>query len=401
MEDNPNNLALIDALNEMQKANTNVSKLFFFQGDRVLAKVKNVTKEEVNKTLKAFQELKDHSETVNGIEAITLQGKNARLDITQSNDYYLATVTSNEVNKEIMDQSANVIEPPTIEKAQETQEQAEAKTAATDATETVLSDRLGEIEQIIPEESKPAVELMQLEKPEHAFSDVEYSEFTVDSKGGIGLMSGSADVVRLDAITIGRWTELYGENKIAKIVIQEINSGKTVECQFEQIKDDNYDKAGVALVPEPILRALRIKKGTKILIKPLLSQETTKETIEESVSQEETQVQSHPEPLTPDSETCQLMVAEMSGFNALRDSNTVRFDQGLLERWRELYGAEKIENVEIYDTFIGKSVKCKFKIVKDEKFQGNGLIQIPKPIRQELEVKEGSLVIVKPIILRK
>ena len=88
MEDNLSNLALVNALNEIKKADSNVTKLFIFQDDKVLAKDEKVGEEEAYKTVKAFQTLKEHADTVDGVETITLKGAQERLDITQINGYY-------------------------------------------------------------------------------------------------------------------------------------------------------------------------------------------------------------------------------------------------------------------------------------------------------------------------
>ena len=89
----------------------------------------------------------------------------------------------------------------------------------------------------------------------------------------------------------------------------------------------------------------------------------------------------------------------MSGFGGLsRESDTVRFDETLIERWKEFYGESKIEQVCVEDVMFGKAVLCKFKIIKSQKFEWKGLIQIPKMIREQLNIKERSIVTVRPIL---
>jgi len=413
MEDNLSNLALVNALNEIKKADSNVTKLFIFQDDKVLAKDEKVGEEEAYKTVKAFQTLKEHADTVDGVETITLKGAQERLDITQINGYYLTIITPSGADDESITNLTHVLAPNILQKTfelpQSSKQMTEIVVSEVVASEEVSAEviqpeieqeALQEIQQSIEQmaseaeiETEPTPSLTQQTVEELHSPSTEYAEFTVDTKGGLGLISGSADTVRLDAITVGRWTERYGEGKISKIMINEPNSGQKTECTFEQITDDKYDHEGLALLPEPILRALKIKKGAKILVKPLLSDEAPEDNVTEEKNQEDTQTHACRERFVNDGTTCQMMVADISGFNALREPYTVRFDQGLLERWREFYGEEEIEEVTISDTFLGKTLQCKFKIVKDEKFQGKGLIQMPKAIRQELEVKEGSLVL--------
>lgn len=198
-------------------------------------------------------------------------------------------------------------------------------------------------------------------------------------------------------------------------MIKELSTGKTIECRFEVSRDPKREQTKLVLVPEPLQKKLSVKKGAKVLIKPIISEVEEKDSeenefVEESPPAEvpqkapEIQPTESQTPITMkshfliDSPNCQLMVEEMSGLGGLRGADNVHFDKALALRWKELYGDTKIEEVTISDTVIGRSVRCKFKIEKDPKFEGKGLIQIPKSILKQLAVKEGSLVTVKPVV---
>jgi bifunctional DNA-binding transcriptional regulator/antitoxin component of YhaV-PrlF toxin-antitoxin module len=160
----------------------------------------------------------------------------------------------------------------------------------------------------------------------------------------------------------------------------------------------------LVLIPYNIQRKLGIKKGSIVLIKPIIHQESFEEPIKNK-SPGENIVEVIPEQLfrseshfLPDSASCQLIVKDPSGLDGFRGSNIVRFDKALALRWEELYGEQKIDEVVISDTVFGKTEQFKFKIERDPKFEGKGLIQMPRSLQKALEVKEGSLVIVKPVL---
>jgi aspartate carbamoyltransferase regulatory subunit len=68
-----------------------------------------------------------------------------------------------------------------------------------------------------------------------------------------------------------------------------------------------------------------------------------------------------------------------------------------LLQWQELYEDRKIEEAEI-ETFGGQSTRVKIKPIKDSKFEGKGIVQMPEKIQNALEIRKGELVRVKPVI---
>jgi aspartate carbamoyltransferase regulatory subunit len=68
-----------------------------------------------------------------------------------------------------------------------------------------------------------------------------------------------------------------------------------------------------------------------------------------------------------------------------------------LLQWQELYEGRKIEEVEL-ETFCGQSTRVKVKPIKDSKFEGKGIVQMPEKIQNALEIRKGELIRVKPVI---
>lgn len=75
----------------------------------------------------------------------------------------------------------------------------------------------------------------------------------------------------------------------------------------------------------------------------------------------------------------------------------MRIDNKILSEWEELYENKTIEEVEI-ETIDGKTTRCKVKPIKDSKYEGKGIIQMPEKIQLALEIKKGELVRAKPIV---
>ncbi len=101
------------------------------------------------------------------------------------------------------------------------------------------------------------------------------------------------------------------------------------------------------------------------------------------------------EPLLPDPPVTQLIVENLGGL--LVPSDTVRVDQEVIARWNELFGDNKIKEVEV-EALNGKTTRCKFKNIKKSKDTGKGIVKMPEKIQLTLETQQGELVTIKPII---
>jgi len=101
------------------------------------------------------------------------------------------------------------------------------------------------------------------------------------------------------------------------------------------------------------------------------------------------------EPVLQEPPANQFLVENLAGLFV--PSDTVRIDSNVIAQWKELCSDKSIEEVEV-ETFNGKATQCKFKPIKDLKYEGQGVVQIPEKIQVALEIKKGDLVKVKPIV---
>ena len=105
---------------------------------------------------------------------------------------------------------------------------------------------------------------------------------------------------------------------------------------------------------------------------------------------EETDVNKQPQELPSQ----QLIVDRFSGL--MVKSDTVQLDAEILKRWSDELDVENVNEVDV-ETFSGKTVRCKTKVINDPKLEGRGLIRIPEKACQSLDVRRGELVRVKPV----
>lgn len=101
------------------------------------------------------------------------------------------------------------------------------------------------------------------------------------------------------------------------------------------------------------------------------------------------------EPYLPEPPINQFMVEKVSGL--MVSSDTIRIDKETIDGWSNVCNGKEISKV-IIEALNGKKANCKFKPLKDQKYFGKGIIQIPEKIMDALELSKGELILVKPVI---
>jgi hypothetical protein len=128
-------------------------------------------------------------------------------------------------------------------------------------------------------------------------------------------------------------------------------------------------------------------------------EQAVEEANEETSEVENELAEPHKLEMPPDRElpepSNQLIVDTLGGL--LVRGDTVQIDMEILNQWSEYYDGAQINEVEIA-SFNGNSTVCKVKPIKDSKMEGKGIIRIPERACQDLDVKKGELVKVKPLL---
>jgi len=145
--------------------------------------------------------------------------------------------------------------------------------------------------------------------------------------------------------------------------------------------------------PAPSEPLAEEKAVEETAVEPEEAKETEPLEPQEAKTQEEPEVES-PKPVT-DLPSQQLIVDKFGGLMVRAD--TVQLDFETLERWSSLLDVKEIREVDI-ETFRGKTIRCKTKVISDQKFEGRGLIRIPEKTCETIEAKRGELVRVKPVV---
>ena len=284
MNNNVYAFALKSTLDEIQGACPDVSNTFIFKDGKILAKSETTDEKTANCTINAFASITERAYTLGGLETVTIQGANGRVNITCMNDFYLTTVLSKKADEKYVNTLTRVLIPTVIklvekihptstddetltvnpepaeeeaaeedaESAEEDEnEQAEEETATTEPTE----------EQETPEEEETAEV-----DDEPLLPEPPVTQLIIEDLGGLLVPS---DTVRIDKAVITQWNDLYGDKKIEEVDLETL-VGKTTRCKFKPIKDSKRKEKGIIQMPEKIQLTLEVAKGELVMVKPVV-----------------------------------------------------------------------------------------------------------------------------------
>jgi hypothetical protein len=308
--------AFDNALKEVKNVCPDLATTFIFdENSETVAKDPETSQEVINKVMDEFHSIQEKAETIGGLETVTVQGSEGRLNITRIDNFYLATVVSKEADEKFVGALYRVL-IPTVAKLVD-----QLPTAATNEAPMIAEPEVTQ-ESIEHTYHEGAFEETQPFSPENTEPE------TVESE--------------------------YAETEYAA----------SEQSGFEEANDE-----GTAVEEQ---------------VEPIVEEQDGKtEDLEENG------------PVLPEPPVTQVIVESLSGL--LIKSDTVRIDNSVIARWNDLYGDRKIQEVDL-EALDGKTTRCKFKPIKDSKYEGKGVIQMPEKIQLALGTSSGELVMVKPAV---
>jgi predicted regulator of Ras-like GTPase activity (Roadblock/LC7/MglB family) len=268
--------ALKNTLNEIRNACPDITNAFMFKEDgEIIAEDDNTPEKTMVHVIDAFDGLLEKADAIGGVEGITLEGNNGRVNVSCVQDIYLVTVTSRKADINYVNTITRVL-VPTVLRLLEKISPTSLKNNSP-LTETIPEPRNPTVKEFekpepimeanietVNEESKEKEELET--KPEPLLPEPPVNQLIVENLGGLLVPS---DTVRIDSEILAQWEKLYEGNKIELVEIGTFD-GKTTLCKVKPIKDSKYEGKGIIQLPEKVQLALEIKKGELVRAKPII-----------------------------------------------------------------------------------------------------------------------------------
>jgi hypothetical protein len=271
--------ALKSTLQEIQNIIPDVSNSFIFKDGKILAKDETTPEKNINHTIDAFDAITEKADIIGGLEAVTIQSANGRVNIACMNDFYLTTVSSKEADEKYVNTLTRVLIPTVVRLIEKihpalpedgTFTTVEPEPVEEDVTEDAAEDTEDSESDMPAEETAPTEDEEERfapeVDPEPLLPEAPVTQLIVENLGGLLVPS---DTVRIDNEVIAQWNDLYGDKKLHEVNLETL-SGKTTRCKFKPIKNSKQTGKGVIGIPEKIQLTLETSKGELIMVKPIV-----------------------------------------------------------------------------------------------------------------------------------
>ena len=283
-------LALKSTLQEIQNACPDVTSNFIFKDGEILAKTKNTDKATAIQTIIDFNAMTERADILGGLEAVTVQGTEGKVNIAAMNDFNLTTVSSKQADEKYVNTLTRVLIPIVIKLVEEIQSALPETNTNDEATPTLEPEPVEEevTEEVVDEFEPEEVEAFQpeavdeeaamrklYEEPEPIELEVDnepllpeppITQLIVENLKGFRVPS---DTIRIGQEVIDQWNELYSEKKIDEVEVEALN-GKSTRCKYKEIKKSKDSGKGIVKMPEKIQLTLEIASGELVTVKPIV-----------------------------------------------------------------------------------------------------------------------------------
>jgi predicted regulator of Ras-like GTPase activity (Roadblock/LC7/MglB family) len=272
--------ALKNTLDEIQKACPDIKNAFVLgQNCTIIAHDDNTTEETLTRAVEILNEMLQNTDKIGGVDDLTIQGINGRVNVSRMEEVYLVTVTSRKADLKYINTVTRVLFPTVLRLL----DKLESGPIRVNPPEIQDSEMRLEVEheKIAPEQSaepaepkQPEEEAKTAEKEEEKHEESTEkiaaepyaNQFIVEDMKG--LLSPS-DTVRIDSMVIEKWNELYENRKIEAADVETFG-GKTVRSKVKPIKDGKLEGQGKVQIPGKMQLVLDIKKGELVRVKPVV-----------------------------------------------------------------------------------------------------------------------------------
>ena len=268
--------ALKNALNEIRNVCPDITNTFMFREDgEIIVGDENTSQKTMVHVVDAFDGIFEKADAIGGVECITIEGSNGRVNVSWLNDLYFVTVTSRKADMNYVNTVTRVLIPTVLrllEKICPTPLKGNSPLTETKHQLKIPMDEEFEkpelmeesVEETVMEEPKETVEAET--RHEQLLSEPPVNQLIVENLGGLLVPS---DTVRIDSEILSQWEELFEGSKIEEVEIGTFD-GKTMRCKVKTIKDSKFEGKGMIQMPEKVQLALEIKKGELVRAKPII-----------------------------------------------------------------------------------------------------------------------------------
>jgi hypothetical protein len=264
--------ALKNTLDEIQKICPEIKSAFALdENHEIIARGADTPENILVHAVELLEELLEKAETLGGIQDLSIQGTDGRVNVSQIDEIYLVTSTSKKADLNYASTVTQVLVPTVLRLVSKLPPAPLKDNSRTleSGTETPVVERTEDPKTSVVEETQ-AEKLEKQAEPERKIEDnlpePLVNQFIVEEIRGL---LAPSDTVRVDSSVIDQWKELY-EGKTIEEADVETFGGKTLRCKVKPIKDEKLEGQGKIQIPNKLQLVLDIKKGELVRVKPAI-----------------------------------------------------------------------------------------------------------------------------------
>ena len=289
MQNEAYSIALRNALTEIKNICPDVQASFLFdRAGAIIASDTESPEAPFEKAINAMQGLLEKSETIGGLDSLTVNAQKGKVQISSVSDMYLAIVTSKNIDMMYLQTVSHVLIPTVIKLLDNiTEAPTPIDSSLTRSSFSQLPKRVEQeeiqrenVEEVNEQEtSEEPLDEQEVEEPQRfTLSPTRAppenlressSQLLVDTLSGL-LVRG--DTVQIDAEILNEWSDNYDGAEINQVEIESFN-GNSVVCKVKPIKDQKIEGKGIIRIPERACQDLDVKKGEMVKVKPFMEEE--------------------------------------------------------------------------------------------------------------------------------
>jgi hypothetical protein len=211
----------------------------------------------------------EKAKAIGGVEDVTIEGINGRLNVSSLGEVYLVTVTSKQADLEYVNTMTHVLIPTVLRVLEKFSPSPLNKNSPTPNVEpeepNIERNEEPETKNVVePETEKHEEQSEPTEKSENILLEIPINQLIVEDLKGLFAHS---DTVRVDTNIIEEWNKLYEDRTIEEAEIETFG-GKSTRCKVKPIKESKLDGQGKILIPSKVQLTLDVKKGELVRVKP-------------------------------------------------------------------------------------------------------------------------------------
>jgi predicted regulator of Ras-like GTPase activity (Roadblock/LC7/MglB family) len=254
--------ALKNTLDEIQKICPDIKNAFVLTKNReLIARDEDTPEKTITRAVNAFEEMLEKAQAIGGVEDVTIEGINGRMNVSQLDEIYLVTVTSKQADLDYVNTVTHVIVPTVLRLLEKFSPAPFKKNPPTPDIEPEEPSVERDEE---PETEKHEEQLEPKEKSQTILPETPVNQVIVEDLKGL---LAPSDTVRIDSNIIEEWNELYEDRTIEEADVETFG-GKSTRCKVKPIKESKLNGQGKIQIPSKVQLTLDVKKGELVRVKP-------------------------------------------------------------------------------------------------------------------------------------